>query len=976
MRIRIVPNTGIQYVKLDDIDLIEATKFTWRVEIGEKPSNDRPRAAALDDDDSERNLKESRDRVGIVREPKKNTQEQGNDWQDQDTSATESYSARSATADALLQAVGHCVGLWIPVPFDRGRHWASIFLKPTDNAGILSAVLAIDTALVDHGNPEGLDFDDIGEREISPTSRSFWKSPSVDAYLMWLGRKMKPALHFERVKIGNVREYQLSIIALAAYLRSREDGLHVRFEGRPEKRQTVKVNVVLDLGNSRTCVLLKESALDSRAERLSLIYPSDPTISHTCPFETQSAMVKHEIAQSDSSTPEGFKFLSMLQLGKPARSLIRNSNLDPRPLGVSSPKRYLWDDRDSLPWEWRLADRLDEQKLSPRIAGDILRRMSTLRPLNPPNIPEVPASPNYPRLACSVWTIVELLEQSFRQVNSVEWRKSESNAPLCEKRREIASVVIIYPAGMHSLEIRNYRRACETACRLWAEFRTNPHLFCEGSEVPVDAQFGIPCPKVQTLCDEALAIQVCWLFGEVMHRHGGRVKQVIQHLGRDRGEAGSKERILRVASLDIGGGTIDLAIADYAHDTTKQTSAALTCRRKFHDGISRAGDEIVRTLLEQGVFPAILKQTGIHEAHWNDLFAPATVGDATSSLRRRLVRDIWMPVAMRCLEAVESAQEVPFTIGSVPDLGDSYGLLQKELERRGQPLLKPISAVEISIDRSKMRSIVRNAIGKTIAQCADIVDQYQCDLLIVGGRPSSNPAVRDQIYASMAVPPGQVVFLSELSVGDWYPFARTGGTIGDAKTCGVVGSAIAFEAMYGHSTFSLRVLPSDAPEAIVGFLGQVKSGQPANFPAEAVFDLDEGTERSMMPLDGLRLASRRVSGDAAEAKPIYEYRLKKRYVDALKANPGYSTPIRVKFGREQVEDAAPVTTGDRIESMSSSVRDQVRCVLATGEIPNGTGGSVDPTDAMELVLKTILDSDGYWIDTGQFQVIEMNEGGY
>ena len=99
-------------------------------------------------------------------------------------------------------------------------------------------------------------------------------------------------------------------------------------------------------------------------------------------------------------------------------------------------------------------------------------------------------------------------------------------------------------------------------------------------------------------------------------------------------------------------------------------------------------------------------------------------------------------------------------------------------------------------------------------------------------------------------------------------------------------------------------------------------------------------------------------------------------MDALKANPVFSTPIRVKFGREDEEIAPPTRLGERIEMMNSSVSDQVRVSLAIGEIPNGNGGSVDATDAMELVLKTLLDSDGYWIDTGQFQVIETLEGGH
>lgn len=66
----------------------------------------------------------------------------------------------------------------------------------------------------------------------------------------------------------------------------------------------------------------------------------------------------------------------------------------------------------------------------------------------------------------------------------------------------------------------------------------------------------------------------------------------------------------------------------------------------------------------------------------------------------------------------------------------------------------------------------------------------------------------------MAVPPAQVIFLSELTVGDWFTF-RGGGKIENAKTCGVFGCHVAFEAIYGQSKFHIELQPTDEPKLLL-----------------------------------------------------------------------------------------------------------------------------------------------------------------
>ncbi len=962
MQIRVVPNTGVQYIQLNPLSQEELDGFSEMVELRPSQIDGRlplPAPVVADEDDW------------------------SDDYEDGDS---QRRTASAVGIAPILDAVSRC---WFPVPFDRGGVWAAVHLSRRAEGGF-NAVLAVDTTLSEDGNPDhGLEAAELGECRVRAAFKRFWRHPYVGT---WLDRIVDHPRIASLISQGRMQRIDREDLLLGVYSLARilgESGVRVEFAPRPESGDAINVDLILDLGNSRTCVLLAETGQGKRFERLELVYPDEPSRAHPCPFETQLVFAEHQIGPVSSAEGSPFPFLSQVKLGPPATRVLQSTTLDTRPLGLSSPKRYLWDDRECVPWDWRLAEADRDGDDPPMIRGDILKHMDTTNPLRPPAIPELPLRRNHPRL------VVELLEQAFRQINTPGWRRAADQAPLHERRREIGNVVIMHPAGMHSIEIDTYRKACLHACRLWSAFRSSPQGFRQSGPTEIDPLHGVRRPQVQVVADEATSVQLCWLYGELMDRHAGDIEGFFKHLGRlrPRIEAGSTpsnepQSVLRVASLDIGGGTIDLSIADYGRDETLRTSIAVVSRRLFHDGISRAGDDIIRGLLQQVVFPDIQAQAGIGRFEWDRVLFESGE-ENPRRLRGQLVRNVWLPIAYRILELHEemSGSESEGRGESLPGrrsgtevsvrellggLGDSQ--LAELARQLGLPGPGVIKDVKIRFDSDRMRRVVRRAVGTTIMHCADIVHQYGCDLLVVGGRPSSMEAVRELIRNSMAVPPGQIVFLSDSRVGDWYPFRGRGGRIEDAKTCGVVGGSVVFRGRYGLDGFLLRTVATVEPPAMFGFLQREIAVDRVEFDDAALlsFGDKEPVELTLVPQAGdqagLVLAMRRINDRNAEAKPLYQVQLKARYRRMLERSPVHQKPVTVRLKLRSARVQEQLEVGRSIEIPGGMIDDVIEAVSFHGVVEVGGGRpAVDASQAMQLVFRTAFEDDGYWIDTGRLR---------
>ena len=125
------------------------------------------------------------------------------------------------------------------------------------------------------------------------------------------------------------------------------------------------VDLVLDIGNSRTCGVLFEDADFTKVDMLQLQDLSEPWKVYKKPFDMRLAF--HHCKFGEMDVPGQFLWQSFLRVGDEAIKLIyksRPSNgVALRTTNYSSPKRYLWDNRQ-FEGQWDFLTTEEDSNLS------------------------------------------------------------------------------------------------------------------------------------------------------------------------------------------------------------------------------------------------------------------------------------------------------------------------------------------------------------------------------------------------------------------------------------------------------------------------------------------------------------------------------------------------------------------------------------------------------------------------------------
>ncbi len=901
-----------------------------------------------------------------------------------DSGTTASIQADPLKAVNLAQLMH---GGWLPLPVSgRTAFWAMLWVNQrvelSGSETMFDLVLAVDTSVTSDGRGGTFCQGDLpNDFQIEPLEpNNFWRSGPVERFVDRSVAAIKRHSLWGQVAEAECGRGAAQVHLAGLFLFLKERGLPVihiaalpedEGDSSADARAPIGVTLVVDLGNSRTCGLLVEQAVlpdgKQRFTQLELRrFARKPNTKVTRPFATRLAFVPSGIRVLDGHGTEVATFtdLSVVRLGDDAVEATLGSGADFGVRGMSSPKRYMWDnERRREPWELSGENDSGEPVM---IHGDLLCRLGGKDTFKEPEVPEPdqarPLRPAYPRKTGVLLAFVEILEHAYRQANSIEYRHALNRQPGYLRRRIIRQIVIMHPAGMHSNEVQEFQIGVRRAAQLWAEFRTDPLEFRTGKSVPLNPRL-LPTPSLQMACDEGFAIQACYLYGETLKRFQESPERLLSTYG----HVANGQPKLRMASVDIGGGTIDLAVAEYTLPPEAETLAtpAFEVNRLFHDGISRAGDDVARALLERTVFVSIARQMSVPKAKWNELFAPASgIDDPDWAIwRRRLITGLWIPLIHEVIARAETDKPVNDTIGNLLKTPDESAI--KELNRRlcevagPDTLVKSVKDVRISVTPSQVYGAARMEIGKPLAQYADIIAQFRCDVLIVGGRASAMPAVRRLIMESFPTPPGSIVFLHEQEVGDWFPFA-VGGRVGDSKTCAVVGAAIAFQAMHGLGEMSFRDI--GAPETDVpNVLGIYNKTTAQLNPSPALFvdGANGGTFRFQH--SDVVIGARRIDSPSAMARPVYRVTLDRTVKQRLEQNPVRNQPLVLSVERGG-------TGSDELHI--SEIHGELTMVVASGETQTVT----DPARLLRAVrcqLQTMLHVD-HWLDSGRFEEIEID----
>jgi len=864
-------------------------------------------------------------------------------------------------------------GGWLPLPLNStGFQSAMLWLGHTETENEFDAVLAVDTTIGQEPETGSLEMGSVPSQivlEGSPCA-AFWMGLEPYFERHW-GRRKRQDPESEVLR-GELQAHLAGFYTVLASI-----GAIPEIELVHPAQRPVQVTLVIDLGNSRTCCVLREmDSLDGRPlfHPLRLVNPKRPLDVSDGPFETRMVFVRPWNGVYGEEAPT-FHDLSMVRMGKFAADILGGMSNDIGTRGMSGPKRYLWDD-EKRQSPWQVADEFGDNSRAP-IQGLLLTAMDpAVDPFNKSAqaIPD-PANPCYPRKAGLIFALVEILEQAFRQANSIHFRGAEVQQDGYLRRRILRNIVLMHPAGMHSDEVARLLKGAKRAARIWAEFRTDLAAFRRGEDVPLEELAStpearepwtvLPCPNVLRACDEGLSIQLCHLFGTVEHRFQGQTGLMVKLLGRERDGRPS----LRIASIDVGGGTTDLAIADYFPNLDTHVPQ-FELKRRFHEGIARGGDDICRELLEARIFPQIAAYHKLSASDWDMAFS-AKKGDrspAWNTARRRLVPLFWYPLLRGCLAKLERNESVEGPLreflfdtskARIDELNDKLRSVSGRAVNEKDKI--DVLATRLQVRPADLMIVMRRTLGPVLSQFCDVIGQFAPDLLIIGGRPASLPQVRQLLEEQLPVAPAQMVFLHEQKLGDWFPFAPEG-RVGDSKTCSVVGAALMFVARYSGQDMNARLVlrgEEREEEAACNVLGILNEHR-LELEQPRLFQGDELVSRATSCNTGkLLVGCRRIDDPRATSKPVYKVEIDAGLAEMLKAN---DVENNIEFEIKMSRKSPTSDVLAKIESMKGVVK-----VRAGGKVREYK----DNPHVVGLRLQTMLENE-YWLDSGMFG--EFREG--
>ncbi|EHA9254079.1 hypothetical protein ABL65_002778, partial [Salmonella enterica subsp. enterica serovar Babelsberg] len=539
----------------------------------------------------------------------------------------------------------------------------------------------------------------------------------------------------------------------------------------------------------------------------------------------------------------------------------------------------------------------------------------------------------------------------------------------------LRTLILTLPSAMPKQEREIFRqRMFEALALVWKAMGWHPQD--EDFTTPKQREKSVvPVPEIQMEWDEASCGQLVWLYNEAISHYAGRTESFFNALARpDRQpEPGVVPgRALRVASIDIGGGTTDMAIVHYQLDDGVGANVKITPHLLFREGFKVAGDDLLLDIIQRCVLPSL--QTALQRAGVTDaaallatLFGDSGRIDTQAILRQQTALQLFMPLGHAVLSAWEQSDiNDPFA-GLHATFGDLLirrptsnvmNYIQQAIDHAlpsGSPTFD-IFNVPLQIQFSQLQEALlagQFTLTTPLHAVCEAISHYHCDILLVTGRPTCLPGVQALIRHLQPVPINRIVWMDKYQVHEWYPFSQQG-RIGNPKSTAAVGAmlcSLALDLRLPRFNFKAADIGAYSTVRYLGVLDNtVNTLRDENIWYHEI-DLDKPgatlDARLHFPLRGnVTLGFRQLANSRWPATPLYCLSINSAELAKTIAGDGVLN-VRLKL-RGSSKDSAP-------ESF----------ILSDAWLQDGTPVAAD---ALTLKLNTLADrrhsGSHYWIDSG------------
>jgi hypothetical protein len=910
---------------------------------------------------------------------------------------------------SLEQSLALLENIWLPLPFfrfnpprnfmDGPDNWARVrivALDTPDQAGNTHRVcMAFDTKVYSHGEiSESLALNEndcktgIGfalayhNEELSDFLDQTW----VDGWLREVFSQ-QAALHEQRNngEIGlalRTFEYQAHYLNVLHMLGSQLNVPEIKISAGTLQEPAINVDVILDVGNTHTCGILVEDHVGNNdglahTYELQLRDLSKPEYLYNELFESRVEFAQSSFGKENFSVESGredaFVWPSITRVGQEAvrMALIRQGTEGST--GISSPRRYLWDEESYAPG-WRFSGARVNSSVEPPASAMPLTNLinDEGQPLyGLPMDDRLPVfSAHYSRSALMTFMLSELLAQALMQINSAAQRlkMQHSSAP-----RQIRSIILTLPSALPKPEREIFRRRMKEAIGLvWKSMGWHPAD--EDFDTPRQrAKSRVPVPEVQMEWDEATCGQMVYLYNEAQVNFAGRTEAFFTSMARPDKTPVDKTggKSLRIASIDIGGGTTDLAITDYRLESGSAGKNKINPQLLFREGFKVAGDDILFDIIQLYVLPAIqaaLKKSGLAnpETLMSRLFGSQGRNDGQAVLRQQATLQIFMPLGRAILQTyegfdpLEGNAEIESTFAEMltqPPTANVLEYINNEVKRelRTDLNLFDILQVPLVLNLNQLHSEFlsdRITIISYLRSLSEVVSLYSCDILLLTGRPSRFPGIQALFRHLQPLPINRILSLDGYHTSDWYPYSIAG-RIDNPKSTAAVGAMLCLLALNLRLPGFYFNTGNFQAYSTLRYLGMLDSHRA--LLTENVYYHDINLDAPGFNLDSrvdfimhgtLCLGFRQLDNDRWPASPLYILSIvDQELARKVAANNALRIKLKVTAGANQIEP-------ERFE-------------LAEAVLENGEPVQLDQ---LRLSLNTLADNGSgmtyYWIDSG------------
>lgn len=406
------------------------------------------------------------------------------------------------------------------------------------------------------------------------------------------------------------------------------------------QKHQIDVDLVLDIGNSRTCGILFEEGDFTKGKMLELRDLSNPWICYeNKTYDMRVVFRKADFGSDIVLDEEMFQWKSFVRIGEEARRLVYRSleeeGISEKTTNYSSPKRYLWD-KKKYEGQWENLITTDDSYnvlLAPEVAVPGLSKLFDNDGTYNPDSAEENQSElvdfdnsehHYSRSALMTFAFIEIFQQAITQINSIRYRDKWGNVDI---KRVIRNVIITCPTAMPLKEQVFLRKSASDAYKALTKCYSSLDM---ANITPSPEALAVTDPyaeieKKTWKYDEASCCQLVYLCAEIHERYGGEINKFFElkgHVRPEQIEQGYNNKSLTIGTVDIGAGTTDIMICSYQYEGIG--ASRITPDPLFWDSFYLAGDDILRNLVQNVVIEG--KDTGV-----------PTLGNISSALTSRIL---------------------------------------------------------------------------------------------------------------------------------------------------------------------------------------------------------------------------------------------------------------------------------------------------------------------------------------------------